>query len=120
MDAVIDLVGGDLQARSFAVLRRGGRLVSAVSAPDQTRAAERGVVAGFFLVDVTTERLARIGAMIANSALRVALSAKCCRSARRASLTRCWKEAAHDRAARSCCVSRTDAFFVLRQLDIEE
>ena len=71
VDAVIDLVGGDLQARSFAVLRPGGRLVSAVSPPDQTRAADRGVVAGFFLVDVTTERLTQIGAMIAKGALRV-------------------------------------------------
>jgi NADPH:quinone reductase-like Zn-dependent oxidoreductase len=34
-DAVLDLVGGDTQARSFRVLRQGGVLVSAVSQPDQ-------------------------------------------------------------------------------------
>jgi NADPH:quinone reductase-like Zn-dependent oxidoreductase len=34
-DAVIDLVGGETQKRSFQVLRRGGKLISAVSGPDQ-------------------------------------------------------------------------------------
>ena len=34
-DAVIDLVGGETQKRSFQVLRRGGKLISAVSHPDQ-------------------------------------------------------------------------------------
>src|SRR6266702_8211932 len=33
-DAVIDLVGGETQSRSFQVLRRGGKLISAVSRPD--------------------------------------------------------------------------------------
>src|SRR3954467_1073555 len=54
VDAVIDLVGGETQERSFAVLKRGGVLVSAVAQPDQARAAERGVRALFMLVDVTT------------------------------------------------------------------
>ena len=31
VDAVIDLVGGETQKRSFQVLRRGGKLISAVS-----------------------------------------------------------------------------------------
>src|SRR4051812_30464855 len=34
-DAVIDLVGGETQTRSFQVLRRGGKLVSAMSSADQ-------------------------------------------------------------------------------------
>ena len=33
VDAVIDLVGGEVQARSFAVPKRGGALISAVSPP---------------------------------------------------------------------------------------
>ena len=64
MDAVVDLVGGDAQARSLRVLRRGGRLVSAVSKPDQAAAKEAGVEASFFLVEVTTERLNRIASLI--------------------------------------------------------
>jgi NADPH:quinone reductase-like Zn-dependent oxidoreductase len=37
-DAVIDLVGGDTQKRSFQVLRHRGKLISAVSKPDQALA----------------------------------------------------------------------------------
>jgi NADPH:quinone reductase-like Zn-dependent oxidoreductase len=69
VDAVIDLVGGETQARSFAVLRPGGMLISAVSQPDQTRAAERGVTARFFLVNVTNADLARIADMIVQGVL---------------------------------------------------
>ena len=64
IDVVIDLVGGETQARSFAVLRRDGMLVSAVSQPDQALAVEHGVKALFFLVEVTTLHLTRIAEMI--------------------------------------------------------
>jgi NADPH:quinone reductase-like Zn-dependent oxidoreductase len=64
IDAVIDLVGGKVQARSFAVLRPGGILVSAVSEPDQETATRHGVRALFFLVNVTTAQLTRIAAVI--------------------------------------------------------
>jgi NADPH:quinone reductase-like Zn-dependent oxidoreductase len=47
-DAVIDLVGGETQQRSFQVLRRGGKLISAVSGPDQHLAQDYGVEAAFF------------------------------------------------------------------------
>jgi NADPH:quinone reductase-like Zn-dependent oxidoreductase len=64
VDLVIDTVGGETQRRSFEVLKRGGVLVSSVAAPDQDVAASQGVRAMFFLVDVTSERLERIGRMI--------------------------------------------------------
>jgi NADPH:quinone reductase-like Zn-dependent oxidoreductase len=64
VDAVIDLVGGETQARSFAVLRKGGKLVSAVSQPDQNLAEAHGVEAFFFLVNVTTAQLDDITAEI--------------------------------------------------------
>ena len=70
VDAVIDLVGGETQERSLAVLKRGGVLVSAVERPDQARAAERGVRALFMLVDVTTAALAAIGGLLAAGRLR--------------------------------------------------
>ena len=59
-DAVIDLVGGETQKRSFQVLRRGGRLISAVSPPDQQAAQSHGVKAAFFLVEVTSQALETI------------------------------------------------------------
>ena len=64
VDVVIDLVGGETQARSFAVLKPGGTLVSAVSKPDQALAEQYGVKAMFFLVEVTTMHLTRIDEMI--------------------------------------------------------
>lgn len=64
VDAVIDLVGGETQTRSFAVLKRRGRLISAVSQPDQELAKAKGVEALFFLVNVTTNELRDIAAMV--------------------------------------------------------
>jgi NADPH:quinone reductase-like Zn-dependent oxidoreductase len=64
LDAVIDLVGGETQRRSFQALRRGGQLISAVSSPDQSLAQRHGVQATFFLVNVTSQHLAEIAALI--------------------------------------------------------
>ncbi|HEU4647661.1 MAG TPA: NADP-dependent oxidoreductase [Gemmatimonadales bacterium] len=74
-DAVIDLVGGDTQARSFQVLRRGGKLISAVSPPDQQLAQSHGVEAAFFLVNVTSQRLAEIAGLIDGGELKARVGA---------------------------------------------
>jgi NADPH:quinone reductase-like Zn-dependent oxidoreductase len=60
VDAVIDTVGGDVQTRSFTVLKRGGKLVSSVAKPDAELAARCGVSANFMLVDVTSDALTSI------------------------------------------------------------
>ena len=64
MDVVLDTIGGDAQDRSFAVMKPGGVLVSAVSTPDQEKAAQHRVRAMFFLVDVSARRLEQIAALI--------------------------------------------------------
>lgn len=64
VDVVLDTIGGETQDRSFTVLKPGGVLVSAVAAPDQQKAARQGVQALFFLVEVSSERLDRIAALI--------------------------------------------------------
>jgi NADPH:quinone reductase-like Zn-dependent oxidoreductase len=69
-DAVIDLVGGETQERSFQVLRRGGKLVSAVSPPDQHLAQRHGVEAAFFLVNVTSQYLTEIAGLVDGGKLR--------------------------------------------------
>jgi NADPH:quinone reductase-like Zn-dependent oxidoreductase len=74
-DAVIDLVGGETQERSFQVLRRGGKLVSAVSDPDQHLAQSHGVEAAFFLVNVTSQYLAEITGLIDGGKLRTRVGA---------------------------------------------
>jgi NADPH:quinone reductase-like Zn-dependent oxidoreductase len=70
VDAVFDLVGGETQQRSFGVLRRGGKLISAVSQPDQDLAKSHAVDAAFFLVKVSTQYLTEIAALIDRGDLR--------------------------------------------------
>jgi NADPH:quinone reductase-like Zn-dependent oxidoreductase len=70
VDAVLDLVGGETQTRSFQVLRPGGKLISAVSQPDQDGAKHHGVTAAFFLVEVTTARLRTIAELIDHGELQ--------------------------------------------------
>jgi NADPH:quinone reductase-like Zn-dependent oxidoreductase len=74
-DAVIDLVGGETQTRSFQVLRRGGKLISAVSRPDQDLAKRYGVEASFFLVDVTSQYLTMIARLFDSGKLRTNVGA---------------------------------------------
>jgi NADPH:quinone reductase-like Zn-dependent oxidoreductase len=57
VDAVLDLVGGETQRRSFAVLKPGGILVSVVSPFPEESPAPAGLRTAFFLVEVTTSRL---------------------------------------------------------------
>jgi NADPH:quinone reductase-like Zn-dependent oxidoreductase len=74
-DAVLDLVGGETQMRSFQVLRLDGKLISTVSQPDQDRAKHHGVNAAFFLVEVSTERLRRIAELIDRGELKTRVGA---------------------------------------------
>jgi NADPH:quinone reductase-like Zn-dependent oxidoreductase len=74
-DAVIDLVGGETQERSFEVLCRGGKLISAVSRPDQDLAKRYGVEAAFFLVNVTSQYLTKIARFIDDGKLRTKVGA---------------------------------------------
>src|SRR5678816_2811931 len=64
VDVVLDTVGGETQDRSFAVLKPGGVLVSAVAAPDQQNAARHSVRALFFLVEVSSRHLEQIAGRI--------------------------------------------------------
>ena len=74
-DAVLDLVGGETQERSFLVLRQGGKLISAVSRPDQRLAKFHGVEAAFFLVNVTGSHLAKIATLIDGGKLKTRVGA---------------------------------------------
>jgi NADPH:quinone reductase-like Zn-dependent oxidoreductase len=75
VDAVIDLVGGETQERSFQVLRRGGKLISAVSRPDQDLAKRYGVEAAFFLVNVTSKYLTKVAHFVDGGKLRTNVGA---------------------------------------------
>jgi NADPH:quinone reductase-like Zn-dependent oxidoreductase len=75
VDAVIDLAGGDVQGKAILLLKSGGIIVSAVSAPDPKLLAQRGARGEFFIVNVTTADLVTIAARIDSGALRAHVGA---------------------------------------------
>jgi NADPH:quinone reductase-like Zn-dependent oxidoreductase len=64
VDAVIDTVGQPLQSQSMIALRTGGVLVSSASAPDANLAAQRGIRAHFFIVEVTSAALGAVADLL--------------------------------------------------------
>lgn len=68
VDVVFDTVGGDILARSWSVLRPGGRLVTTASSSQIS--SEQRVKDAHFLVEPNREQLTRIARMIEAEALR--------------------------------------------------
>lgn len=64
VDTVIDTVGGKVQRELFAYVRKGGVLISSVSAPDAHLAQQCDIEAKFMLVEVSTEDLAVIADLL--------------------------------------------------------
>ncbi len=70
-DAVLDTVGGETYTRSFAVLKKGGRLASMLERPDQDLAKNFGVEASMVFTQVTSERLARLAELARQGELKI-------------------------------------------------
>jgi NADPH:quinone reductase-like Zn-dependent oxidoreductase len=70
VDLVLDLVGGETLARSYEIVRRGGRLVSLAAEPSATAAAGRGIVAHSQYVEPGGEELERIAQSFDRQRLR--------------------------------------------------
>lgn len=64
IDLVFDTIGGDTQARSLGVLKKGGRLVSIVSPPDEAACTARGVTGSFTGVRPDGKQLAALGKLL--------------------------------------------------------
>jgi NADPH:quinone reductase-like Zn-dependent oxidoreductase len=64
-DAVFDLVGGDTYRNSFAVLKKGGIILSMREQPDAELAGKHGVTAFALMTDISTARLDRISELVA-------------------------------------------------------
>ena len=73
-DVVIDTVGGQVLADSFALLRRGGRLITLGAPPDQELAARHGVHAVFFVVQPDRGQLAKLAELVDEGQLRPVVS----------------------------------------------
>jgi len=63
-DAVIDTVGGPTQDQLFALAKPGGIVVSVVSPSNDRRAEEYRVRSDYFIVDVSSAQLTRLGEMV--------------------------------------------------------
>lgn len=71
VDVVLDTIGGEIQQRSFAVLRPGGVLASIVSPPDEGLAKAHGVAAAFVFHRTDATRLALAAALCDAGSLTV-------------------------------------------------
>lgn len=71
VDVVLDLVGGDTQVRSWAVLKAGGVLVSPVSPPDAAQAKAVGATGKHFATRSDGAQLADIAALFEAGTLRI-------------------------------------------------
>ncbi|MCU7727804.1 zinc-binding dehydrogenase [Actinoplanes sp. KI2] len=75
LDVVLDAVGGETLARSYGVLRPGGRLVTLVAPPDEAAAERSGVQATFFIVRPDHDELTTIARMVDDGRLRPVVAA---------------------------------------------
>lgn len=73
-DVVIDTVGGETLDRSYAVLRRGGRLITLSAPPPEGRADEYGVTATFFIVTPNRDQLVELASLVDRGQLHVEIA----------------------------------------------
>jgi NADPH:quinone reductase-like Zn-dependent oxidoreductase len=71
VDVVFDGVGEDTQERSFQVLKRGGHLVSILSAPDEAKAQQYGIHGQRWAVHLDLEDLQQLTDLVAAGKLQV-------------------------------------------------
>lgn len=74
MDFVLDTLGGDVLKQSMLVLKERGRLLSIVEEPDQKRAEEKQINAGFFSMSPTKEGLEALNRWLTDGKLKPILS----------------------------------------------
>ena len=74
VDLVFDLIGGDTQARSFAVVKTGGALISTVQEPDKAKAAEKQLTAKRYMAEPNADHLRRIGELIDAGKVKVVVA----------------------------------------------
>jgi NADPH:quinone reductase-like Zn-dependent oxidoreductase len=70
LDMVLDLIDGETRARSWSLLKRGGVLVSTLTAPSQEMAKEFGVRALRYTVEADGGELAEMADLVASSRVK--------------------------------------------------
>jgi NADPH:quinone reductase-like Zn-dependent oxidoreductase len=76
MDVVFDTVGGDVQDKSWGVLKPGGMLVSITDRPSEDRAKAEGKRAGFVFIDPNAAILTKLAGMVDLGQVRPLIAAE--------------------------------------------
>jgi len=74
VDLVVDLVGGETQKKSWAVLKDGGRMVSTLEPPSKEEAARKHAKAVVFMAEAKAEQLEAIARLITDAKVTVVVS----------------------------------------------
>lgn len=74
VDLVLDLIGGETQERSWAVLKSGGAMVSTLDEPSEEKARERNARTARFLVEPNGTQLEEIDRLVLAGELRPVVS----------------------------------------------
>jgi NADPH:quinone reductase-like Zn-dependent oxidoreductase len=74
VDLVLDLVGGETQTRSFAVIKPGGRLVATAQPPSQEEAAKHKVQAMMMQMQDSTENLTQLAELLEQSTIKTVVT----------------------------------------------
>ncbi|PKR79246.1 NADPH:quinone reductase [Halalkalibacillus sediminis] len=69
-DFVLDTLGGDIQEKSYEVLKDGGALASLAAPPDEDLASKKNVKAGFVWLEPKGEQLNKIAKLLADEKVK--------------------------------------------------
>lgn len=75
VDLVYDLIGGETQERSFAVLRHGGALISTLEEPDKAKALYKDITIARYTTHPDSEELGQICELIEQGKIRPVIHA---------------------------------------------
>lgn len=70
VDVILDSVGGKVLRQCYALVKKGGALVSIVTPPDEKRAKGLGIRSGFVFVSANGEELAQISELLERGDLK--------------------------------------------------
>ncbi|QTN01542.1 zinc-binding dehydrogenase [Sediminibacillus dalangtanensis] len=68
-DIVVDTLGGDIQKKSFDILKEGGKLVSVVGEPDKELASKKQIKSGSLWLNPDGNQLAELGKLMKDGKL---------------------------------------------------
>jgi NADPH:quinone reductase-like Zn-dependent oxidoreductase len=75
IDLVLDLIGGETQDRSFAVLKQGGAMISTFQEPNQNKARQGKLRAAHYMTDADYGELAEIAGLLLLGKIRPHIAA---------------------------------------------